>query len=145
MRLDIASWTLTSAGGAVTSAAVAAAHSADAFTAALMALGGACSIVAALYYRSESDEKVARDAIVSIAMAFVVGAAGGQLAGELLDGLIFDRTGLHLSVIGQHMIGGAALGGVMTPVMRAVLTGKVANIISAARDFLDKISGGKAK
>lgn len=127
MKFEI-SYLALSIGGAATSAATAVATQSGAFAIGMMALAGVCAIVAALYYRSESDEKIARDAIVSIAMAFIVGAAGGEIAGTFLDGLIFDRTGLHLSTIAQHMVGGAALGATMTPLTRSALSGKLGEI-----------------
>lgn len=110
---------------------------------AMMAVGGICAVIGALYYRSNSDEGIVRDVIASLAMAFMLGAAAGAVAGAWLDAILFQALGLHMTVIAQSMIGGAALGLALTPLTRGVLAGKVGDILAAARDFLDKIGGKK--
>lgn len=110
---------------------------------AMMAVSGVCACIGALYYRSQDEETIVRDIVVSLAMAFLVGAAAGAVAGAFLDSILFRAIGMHVSEIGQHMIGGAALGLILTPLTRGVLAGKIGDIAGAARDFLDKIGGKK--
>lgn len=112
---------------------------------AMMAVAGLCACVGALYYRSNATEGVIRDIIISLAMAFLVGAAAGAVAGAWFDQLIFDLVGLHFSAIAQAMIGGAAIGLILTPLTRAALSGQIGNIAGAVRAFLDSLKNGGKK
>lgn len=112
---------------------------------AMMAVAGICACVGALYYRSNAAEGIVRDIVVSLATAFMLGAAGGILAGAFLDGMLFEALGLHLSLIAQAMIGGAAIGIILTPLTRAALSGQIGNIAGAVRAFLDSLKNGGKK
>lgn len=124
------------------SAAGAASQIADDIIAlAMMAIGGICAVVSALYYRANDAESAARDAVVSIGMAFLIGAAAGEIIGALIDGAIAEHTSLHLSIISQHMIGGGIAGGALTPLMRAIMSGKIGALLEAAQAAIDKMKG----
>lgn len=132
MKLDLAGWLIASAASIASSAAGAVASGGDERASlAMMGIGGVCAIVGALYYRVETDEPIALDAIASVAMAFIVGAAAGDVAGALLDAQLFAATGLLMSKTAEPMIGGVVLGGVMAPLTRALLAGKIGEIWSA--------------
>lgn len=112
---------------------------------AMMAVAGICACIGALYYRSNAAEGIVRDIVVSLATAFMFGAAGGILTGAFLDGIVFNALGLHLSLIAQAMIGGAAIGIILTPLTRAALSGQIGNIAGAVRAFLDSLKNGGKK
>lgn len=143
MKLDAAGWAYTASGSAMMSAAGAMAQlGEDPISIALMGVAGVCAIIGALYYRSSNNESALRDIAISIAMAFLIGAAGGGVAGAWLETHVFAFSGFHLTLIGQHMLGGAALGAVLAPLTRAVLSGKIGGIFTAAKAFIETLTGG---
>lgn len=144
MKLDAAGWALTALGSSAMSAAGAMAQLGEnPASLAMMGVGGLCAIVGALYYRSSNNETALRDIAISIAMAFLIGAAAGGVAGAWLETYVFRFTGFHLTQVAQHMIGGATLGGVLAPFTRALLSGKIGGLFAAGKAFLETLTGGR--
>lgn len=144
MKLESAGMTLTAVGSSIMSAAGATAQLGEsAASFAMMGVGGLCAIVGALYYRASQNETALLDIAISIVMAFLVGAAVGGVAGAWLEGYVFRATGFHFSQVAQHMIGGAVVGGVLAPLTRALVSGKIGAILTAAKQFLESVTGGR--
>lgn len=105
---------------------------------ALSAVSGVCGVIGAMYYLARADETVRVDLIISVAMAFVIGASVGPGVGEVAAREVLRFFDVQVDIVNQRMIGGAFVGLSMTPALRWLIADGLAHL---ARSIAERIGG----